>query len=95
VALPGKGQGGLTVQMVPAFGKGGGVVVAGAAHGGEGLVGIHVHAAQGVHHADKPGKVDANIVVHRDAVQVAQGGHAGLHPVKAGVGQLVLAVGAG
>ena len=32
VALPGKGQGGLTVQMVPAFGKGGGVVVAGAAH---------------------------------------------------------------
>ena len=34
-------------------------------------------------------------MVHRDAVQVAQCSHAGLHAVQTGVGQLVLAVGAG
>ena len=95
MALPGKGQGGLAVQVVPALHKGGGVIVTGAAHGGKGLVGVHVHAAQGVHDIDEARKVDANIVVHRDAVQVAQGSHAGLHAVQTGVGQLVLAVGAG
>ena len=94
VALPGKGQCGFAVQMVPALGKGGGVVVAGAAHGGKGLVGVHIHAADGVDDADEACKVDADVVVHIHAVEVAQCGHAGLHAVQAGMGQLILAVGA-
>ena len=81
--------------MVPPFHKIGGVVIAGAAHRGEGVVRIDVDAVQGVHHVDEARKVDADVFVHRDAVQAAQGLHRRLHPVQAGVGQLVLAVGAG
>ena len=94
VALPRKGQRALAVQMVPALGEGGGVIVAGAAHRGEGLIGVDVHAAYGIDDADEARKVDADVVVHLDAVQVAQRGHAGLHTVQAGMGQLILAVSA-
>ena len=94
MALTGKSQSGLAVQMVPALGEGGGVVVAGAAHRGEGLVGVDVHAADGVDDVDEARKIDAEVVLHIHAVEVAQRGHAGLDAVEAGVGQLVLAVGA-
>ena len=92
MALAGKGQRGLAVQMVPALGKGGGVVVAGAAHRGERLIGVHVHTAQRINDVDKPCKIDADVVLHIHPVQVAEGVHAGLHAVKPGMGQLVLAV---
>ena len=77
--------------MVPALGEGGGVIVAGAADGGEGLIGVDVHAADGVDDADKARKVDADVVAHVHTVEVAQRRHAGLDAVESGVGQLVLA----
>ena len=94
MALPGKGQGRFAVQMVPALGKGGGVIVAGAAHRGERLVGVDIHAADRVDDADEACKVDADVVFHIHTVEVAQCRHAGLHAVQAGMGQLILAVGA-
>ena len=92
MALAGKSQRSLAIQMVPALHKGGGVVVTGAAHRGERLIGIHVHTAQRINNVDKPCKIDADIVLHVHTVQVAEGVHAGLHTVKPGVGQLILAV---
>src|SRR5699024_6693150 len=64
VALPREGEGRLAVQMVPPLDKVGGVVVAGAAHRGEGVVGVDVHPVQRVHNVDEAGKVDADILVH-------------------------------
>ena len=95
MAFAGKGQCGLTVQMVPALYKGGGIVVSGAAHRGERLIGVDIHAAQRIDDADEACKVDADVMIHVDAVQVAQRFHAGLHAVQTGVGQLVLAAGTG
>ena len=93
MALTGKGQSALAVQMVPALGKGGGIIIAGAAHRGERLIGVDIHAAHGIDDADEARKVDAEVLVHIDPVQVAQSCHAGLHAVQTGMGQLVLAVG--
>ena len=95
MAFAGKGQCGLTVQMVPALGKGGGVIVTGAAYRCERLVGVDIHTAYRVDDADEARKIDADVVLHIHAVEVAQGGHAGLHAVQTGVGQLVLAAGTG
>ena len=81
--------------MVPPLHKGGGVVVAGAAYRGERLIGVHVHAAQCINNVDEPCKIDANVVLYVHPVQVAKGVHAGLHAVKPGVGQLILAVRSG
>ena len=93
MTFTGKGQSTLAVQMVPALGKGGGVIVAGAAHRGERLIGVDIHAAHGIDDADEARKIDAEVLVHIDPVQVAQGCHAGLHAVQTGMGQFVLAVG--
>ena len=95
MTLTGKGQSGLAVQMVPALHKGGGVIVAGAAHRSERLIGVDIHAAQRIDDADEARKVDADVMVHIDAVQIAQCGHAGFHAVQTGVSQFILAVGAG
>ena len=80
--------------MVPALHEGGGVIVAGAADGGERLIGVDIHAAQRVDDADEACKVDADVMVYVDAVEVAQRFHAGLHAVQTGMGQLVFVAGA-
>ena len=82
VPLPGEGKGLLPVQGVDALPEG---VPARL----EGVLGLDVHAPQGVHDGDKGRKVHPGVVGDVYAVQVLQRVHGHIHAVDARVGQLV------
>ena len=97
MALPGEAQGLLAVEVVDALGEGVARHVDAVAvfvghlhaHGGKLIVGVHVHAVQGVHDLLQSGEVHPGVVIRLDPVEIPQNGGGLVDAVHTGMGQLI------
>ena len=97
MALPGEAQGLLAVEVVDALGKGVARHVDAVAvfvghlhaHGGELIVGVHIHAVQGIHDLLQAREIHPGIVIRLDPVEVPQHGGRFVDAVHTGVSQLI------